>query len=231
MYKRRSGKLYPAHNTKKPTDGFEPSTPGLQNQSLENVTPDKTKTCETPKEQLTPQLTPKSQKQAKIDTSELPSDLAEIVAVWPELPEHIKAAIKTLTESCKTKQEEIDKPVIYNMGYQFRTLEDVLNIIKEYGITVLVDVRSIPYSRKNKDFNKNNLMRSLPCRYLWRGKALGGKEGERISQWREGLVEIANLAKTEKVMLICLEDDVNRCHRRVLAELLTLHYNIHNISV
>jgi len=48
---------------------------------------------------LTPQLTPKSPKQAKIDTSELPSDLAEIVAVWPELPEHIKAAIKALSQS------------------------------------------------------------------------------------------------------------------------------------
>jgi hypothetical protein len=44
-------------------------------------------------------LTPKSQKQGKIDTSELPSDLTEIVAVWPELPEHIKAAIKALIQT------------------------------------------------------------------------------------------------------------------------------------
>ncbi len=83
----------------KPTDGFEPSTPGLQNQSLENITDDKTKTCEAAKEQLTPQLTPKSPKQPKIDTSELPSDLAEIVAVWLDLPEHIKAAIKALVQT------------------------------------------------------------------------------------------------------------------------------------
>jgi len=50
---------------------------------------------------LTPQLTLNSPKQPKIDTSELPSDLAEIVAVWPELPEHIKAAIKALVGTYK----------------------------------------------------------------------------------------------------------------------------------
>ena len=39
------------------------------------------------------------------DTSELPSDLAEIVAVWPELPEHIKAAIKALTQTHNTENK------------------------------------------------------------------------------------------------------------------------------
>jgi len=48
---------------------------------------------------LTPQWTPESPKQGQIDTQELPSDLAEIVAVWPELPGHIKAAIKALVQS------------------------------------------------------------------------------------------------------------------------------------
>jgi len=60
-----------------------------------------TKTCETAETQLTPQWTPKSQKQGKIDTSELPADLAEIVSVWPELPGHIKAAIKALIQTQK----------------------------------------------------------------------------------------------------------------------------------
>jgi len=48
---------------------------------------------------LTPQLTPEYQKTGEIDTKKLPSDLAEIVAVWPELPGHIKAAIKALIQT------------------------------------------------------------------------------------------------------------------------------------
>ena len=64
-----------------------------------NISHHNTTTCKTAKTQLTPQLTPKSQKQAKIDTSELPPDLAEIVAVWPELPEPVKAGVLAMVKA------------------------------------------------------------------------------------------------------------------------------------
>jgi hypothetical protein len=44
-------------------------------------------------------LRPKSPKQGETDISKLSPDLAEITTVWPELPEHIKAAIKALVQS------------------------------------------------------------------------------------------------------------------------------------
>jgi len=78
---------------------LEPLTFGSVDRRSENVRLDKTDTCETSKTQLTPQLTPKSQKQGQIDTQNLPANLAEIAAVWPELPEHIKAAIKALVQT------------------------------------------------------------------------------------------------------------------------------------
>jgi len=47
---------------------------------------------------LTPQLTPNLPKQGKIDTENLPPDLAEIVAIWPTLPESVKQALRALIQ-------------------------------------------------------------------------------------------------------------------------------------
>jgi len=85
--------------------GLEPPTFGFEVRDCKNVSQDIKETCETSETPLTPQLTPKSRKQGEIDTSELPSDLAEIVAVWPELPEHIKAAINALVQTHKAEKK------------------------------------------------------------------------------------------------------------------------------
>jgi len=49
-------------------------------------------------------LTPKTPKQGKIDTQSLPDELVEIVAVWPELPEHIKAAMLAMIKTYKEQK-------------------------------------------------------------------------------------------------------------------------------
>jgi len=115
--------------------GLEPTTPGLGNRCTENVKPDNTKTCTTPDEQLTPQLTPESQKQGHTNTLDerlqtslqthsknspnqgesqgpkLPPDLADIVEAWSALPEHVRQAIVTLVASVTVTAREGDEVV------------------------------------------------------------------------------------------------------------------------
>jgi len=49
----------------------------------------------------------KVQKTAGNHPQSLPTELAEIVAVWPELPAHIKAAIKALVQTSMNQPEEV----------------------------------------------------------------------------------------------------------------------------
>jgi hypothetical protein len=79
--------------------GFEPTTTGLQNRCSKQVNPESDKTYESAKPELTRKLIPESEKQAQIDTQDLPADLAQIVTAWPNLPEHIKAAIMALVKT------------------------------------------------------------------------------------------------------------------------------------
>ena len=65
----------------------------------ENTSPQHTKTCDSDKTQLAPQLTPDSRNENEIDTRNIPDDLAEIVAVWPQLPDAIRSSIVTIARA------------------------------------------------------------------------------------------------------------------------------------
>jgi hypothetical protein len=48
---------------------------------------------------LTPQWTPGGPESGQTCPAPLPPDVAEIVTVWPKLPEHVRAAIRTLVQA------------------------------------------------------------------------------------------------------------------------------------
>lgn len=110
--------------------------------------------------------------------------------------------------------------MIYSIGYEKTTIEELARIMQERRIHTLVDIRSRPYSRRpdKYEFNKNRLSARFPgdssgdyIHYLWRGDELGGLPGPATE---EG---IAHLRKEEAagnvLILMCLENNPRDCHR------------------
>ncbi len=93
----RSGVFTANGRIRTPGTGVYPYD-GLANRCTKNTSAEKARACETTKTQLTPQLTPESGKQGEIDIQNLPPDLAEMVAVWLELPEHIRKTFRDLVQ-------------------------------------------------------------------------------------------------------------------------------------
>jgi hypothetical protein len=95
VFVRRLGPVDDSRRESRP-EGFEPPTDGLEIRCGEDPSLGKLSSYDTRQAELTPQLTPENQKQGQIEPTPLPPDLAQIIAAWPNLPEHIKAAIKAL---------------------------------------------------------------------------------------------------------------------------------------
>ncbi len=135
---------------------------------------------------------------------------------------------------------------IFTIGHSNRPLEAFLELLEENEIELLVDVRTVPRSRHNPQFNKENLSRSLPRRgieYI-HIPALGGLRSHKKSDmpskntawenasfrnyadyaetksFREGLAELAELARKKRTCYMCAEAVWWRCHRRIITDYL-----------
>ena len=134
------------------------------------------------------------------------------------------------------------KPTIFTIGYQGYSLLGLVNILKEQGIDTLVDVRYDAYS-KRPEFCKGRLRSAIEeagMEYIHRPElgtptqlrkkitdARSGQEVfrlyfERISKVNYRYVEaVAELGIQGKLVLMCMEKEPERCHRRILADFLS----------
>ncbi len=76
---------------------------------------------------------------------------------------------------------ESKKLTLYTIGHSNHTTEEFLALLRTYHITVLVDVRSAPYSKFAPQFNKSELQAFLEqhgIQYRYAGEYLGGRPKE-----------------------------------------------------
>lgn len=103
---------------------------------------------------------------------------------------------------------------IYTIGYSKILLQDFIHELKARRINLLIDCRSIPYSRWRPDFNIKSLNISLNdsgIDYLWYGEHLGGKK-ENIDF--DGYVnKVKLLSKRNIIVLMCACGNYKKCHR------------------
>lgn len=134
---------------------------------------------------------------------------------------------------------------IYTIGHSTQSIEDFIDILKFYEIEILIDIRTIPGSRHNPQFNKDALSEALKkshIHYLHLSK-LGGlrktsKDSINIawhnpsfrgfadymqtSSFFQGIEELENQAKKYKTAIMCAESLPWRCHRSLIADVLTV---------
>jgi uncharacterized protein (DUF488 family) len=127
------------------------------------------------------------------------------------------------------------KDLIFTIGHSNHSAEKFLRLLKEYGIEVLVDTRSHPYSRHAPRFNASALEAALSrdgIGYLFMGGELGGRPvgeefydaGGRVDYglvgcsrpFLDGISRLEQEVSTRTVALLCSEEDPTRCHRRLL---------------
>ena len=125
---------------------------------------------------------------------------------------------------------------VYTIGYSGFSINDFIATLKANHISLVVDVRSQPYSQWFSDYNKENLERTLEqAGIYYRNYAteFGARQENRIYYSNEGYLDFEKFAKSpqflqgyEKLVnsmkqdyrfaLMCAEKDPFNCHRTML---------------
>jgi uncharacterized protein (DUF488 family) len=143
---------------------------------------------------------------------------------------------------------------IYSIGHSNRSFEEFAELLVENEIELLADIRTIPMSRANPQFNKDTFPESLvkyKVAYVHL-PALGGRRGKSdknspntfwehssfrnysdyamTEPFREGLEELKELAAQKRTAYMCSEAVWWRCHRRIVTDyLLTQQWDVRHI--
>jgi uncharacterized protein (DUF488 family) len=151
------------------------------------------------------------------------------------------------------ERKSAELPPIFTIGHSTRPIETFLELLQAREVSQLVDIRAIPRSRHNPQFNREILpewLRPVKIDYLhvrelgglrhsvpdspnggWRNKSFRGfADYMQTPGFATGLEKLTQAAAHRKVAIMCAEAVPWRCHRSLIADaLLVAGYKVMHI--
>ena len=134
---------------------------------------------------------------------------------------------------------------VYTIGHSTRPIGDFIHLLYIHDIAVVADVRTIPKSRHNPQYNEDSLRESLNAQgiqYVWM-KGLGGlrhtvhdsvnmawknasfrgfADYMQTPEFTENLEALISLAAESQTAIMCAEAVPWRCHRSLIGDALLI---------
>lgn len=136
-------------------------------------------------------------------------------------------------------------PLVLTIGHSTRTIEEFLRLLQAHEVNAVADIRTIPRSRHNPQFNSDSLPASLKKAGIdyhhmaglgglrkttvasintgWRNASFRGfADYMQTPEFERALEELVKLANHHRVALMCAEAVPWRCHRSLVADALSV---------
>jgi uncharacterized protein (DUF488 family) len=134
----------------------------------------------------------------------------------------------------------------YTIGHSTRSIEEFVELLKPQRIKLVIDVRTIPRSRTNPQYNAEEFAKTLSefqigyehiaalgglrgrkqnipasVNALWENKSFHNyADYARSDEFRSGLASLRELGHATTCVMMCAEAVWWRCHRRIIADYL-----------
>jgi uncharacterized protein (DUF488 family) len=134
----------------------------------------------------------------------------------------------------------------YTIGHGTRPIGDFIDLMRSVEVTLVADVRTVPRSRTNPQFNRDALPESLAARGIayehiaslgglrrrdrdvapdvnayWQNESFHNYADYTMSEgFRAGLAHLRELGCDRRCAIMCAETVWWRCHRRIIADYL-----------
>lgn len=138
------------------------------------------------------------------------------------------------------------KIVVFTIGHSTRSVDELVDILKQYHITELIDIRTIPKSRHNPQFNEHELAHVLRNHHIgyrhekhlgglrhahkdsvnmgWKNLSFRGyADYMQTDEFHAALQKLIETAQEKTMVIMCAEAVPWRCHRSLVGDALLVH--------